>query len=345
MVFVIALPVNKASRMDASRSALTLYDDFYGMLSDSVRMNAFRKAIDQAVKPGDVVVDLGAGTGILGFLAIRAGAAKVFAIEQSDSIDLARAVAAKNGMSDRIVFLDKNSKDVTLPVQADVIVSETLGSFGVDENTVEFTIDARDRFLKPDGVLIPRGLRLYLAPVESGQIYGKIDFWREIHGIDFTPALEVFGRKIMVESIQPRQMLADPVLFDEIDFHRETRLTSEGKILFQMNRKGTVHGIVGWFELDLTGDIHLCTAPGQPETHWQQAFFPILDPIEVIGGDYMELTLSVSPQSEKGDNTRISYQYRCSQLANEQSTDPQPPGRNDPCPCGSGQKYKKCCGK
>jgi SWIM/SEC-C metal-binding protein len=21
------------------------------------------------------------------------------------------------------------------------------------------------------------------------------------------------------------------------------------------------------------------------------------------------------------------------------------PGRNEPCPCGSGQKYKKCCGK
>ncbi|HOW12970.1 MAG: SEC-C metal-binding domain-containing protein [Peptococcaceae bacterium] len=20
-------------------------------------------------------------------------------------------------------------------------------------------------------------------------------------------------------------------------------------------------------------------------------------------------------------------------------------GRNDPCPCGSGKKYKKCCGK
>jgi preprotein translocase subunit SecA len=21
------------------------------------------------------------------------------------------------------------------------------------------------------------------------------------------------------------------------------------------------------------------------------------------------------------------------------------PGRNDPCPCGSGKKYKKCCGR
>ena len=137
-------PGEQGSRMDVSRSAQTLYNDFYGMLSDSVRMEAFREAIQQVVKPGDVVVDLGAGTGILGFLALQAGAAKVFAIEQSDSMDLAKAVAAKNGMSDRIDFLNKNSKDVTLPVQADVIVSETLGSFGVDENTLEFTLDARD---------------------------------------------------------------------------------------------------------------------------------------------------------------------------------------------------------
>ena len=95
-------------------------------------MEAFKKAIDQSVKPRDVVVDLGAGTGILGFLALQAGAQQVFAIEQSDSIDLARTVAAKSNMSDRIVFLNENSKDVTLPVKADAIVSETLGSFGVN---------------------------------------------------------------------------------------------------------------------------------------------------------------------------------------------------------------------
>ena len=237
--------------MDASRSALTRYDDFYGMLSDSVRMEAYRKAIRQSVKPGDVVVDLGAGTGILGFLAIQAGARQVFAVEQSDAIDLARAVADRNGMSNRIVFFNENSRKVSLPVKADVIVSETLGSFGVDENTLEFTVDARERFLKPDGILIPGALRLHLAPVEAKQIYRKIDFWREIQELDFTPALEVFGRKLMVETIQPRQLLADPALFDEIDLHQATRTTSKGKVLFRMNRKGVIHGIGGWFELTL----------------------------------------------------------------------------------------------
>ena len=131
--------------MDAFRSALTQYGDFHAMLSDPVRMTAFDHAIRQKVKPGDVVVDLGAGTGILGFLAIRAGADKVFCIEKSDAIELARAVAAKNGMTDRMVFLEANSKEVSLPVKADVIVSETLGSFGVDENTLEFTAIGGER--------------------------------------------------------------------------------------------------------------------------------------------------------------------------------------------------------
>ena len=29
----------------------------------------------------------------------------------------------------------------------------------------------------------------------------------------------------------------------------------------------------------------------------------------------------------------------------EQARAAEAPGRNDPCPCGSGKKYKKCCGK
>jgi protein arginine N-methyltransferase 1 len=330
--------------MDAFRSALTQYGDFHAMLSDTVRMTAFERAIRQKVKPGDVVVDLGAGTGILGFLAIRAGADKVFCIEKSDAIELSRAVAAKNGMTDRIVFLEANSKEVSLPVKADVIVSETLGSFGVDENTLEFTADARERFLKPGGILIPQAISLHLAPVESTPIHDKIEFWREIHGIDFTPARELFGRKLMVESIQPHDLLTEPGQFDRIDLYTETGEPRERKLLFKFKRKGAVHGIGGWFDLELTEDIHLSTAPGAPATHWKQAFFPILDRIRVIEGDLMELTMSVSPQSEASDSTVISYQYRCSQLVKERQGSGEV-GRNDPCPCGSGLKHKKCCGQ
>jgi type I protein arginine methyltransferase len=331
--------------MNESRSALTQYNDFYGMLSDDVRMNAFRRAIEQKVKPGDVVVDLGAGTGILGFLALQAGAELVYVIEKRDSIELAKAVAEQNGMAHKMVFLNENSRDVSLPDKADVLVSETLGSFGIDENTLEFTVDARERFLKPGGVMIPQGLTLYLAPVQAAEVRKKIDFWRNIQGIDFSPAREVFGKKIMVETVEPGELLSEPAVFDTIDLRRESKSGCTGKLLFEFTRPGAVHGIAGWFDLDLTDEIRLSTAPDQAPTHWQQALFPILESVEVIQGDFLELTLSVIPQAEQSDNTTISYQYRCSQRAKDTATPSGSVGRNDPCPCGSGRKHKKCCGQ
>lgn len=331
--------------MNENRSALTQYNDFYGMLSDDVRMSTFRRAIEQRVKPGDVVVDLGAGTGILGFLALQAGAKKVYAIEKSDSIELAKAVAERNGLTDKMVFLNENSRDVSLPEKADVLVSETLGSFGIDENTLEFTLDARDRLLKADGILIPQGMRLWLAPAQSDSVRKKIDFWCNVEGIDFSPAREVFEKKIMVETVDPQELLSEPMEFDNIDLRRATATECSGKVLFQFTHPGTVHGIAGWFDLELTEDIRLSTSPDQTPTHWKQAFLPILESVEIIPGDFLELTLSVAPQVEQSDNTTISYQYRCSQLAKESRVPQQPVGRNDPCPCGSGRKFKKCCGK
>jgi predicted RNA methylase len=161
-------------------SALTGYQSYHQMLSDKVRMRAFREAIQRTVRPGDVVVDLGAGTGVLGIWALQAGAARVYAIEQSESIELARAIARANACEDRMVFLQQNSLDVVLDEPADVLISETLGSFGIDENLLRFLPDARDRLLKPGGRMLPSALRLFAAPAEAPGSYARIDFWR--HG-------------------------------------------------------------------------------------------------------------------------------------------------------------------
>ena len=64
-------------------------EELYGhelLLADTVRMNAYRDGIRRNVKPGDVVVDLGTGTGILAMLAAQQRAKVVHAIELSDMI-------------------------------------------------------------------------------------------------------------------------------------------------------------------------------------------------------------------------------------------------------------------
>jgi len=304
------------------------------MLSDQVRMSAYERAIAATVRPGDRVLDLGAGLGILGFLALKAGASRVYAVEQSDSIELAR----HNGLADRVEFLPANSLDVEIePV--DVLVSETLGSFGVEENTLPFTIDARRRLLKPGGAIVPRRLRVFLAPCEDRKSWSKLDFWRDVGGIDFAPAVdEILGRMTLAD-VRPKQLLGGEQLFADLDLTTLESPDLGATVLCAIDRPGVVHGLAGWFEAELSDGVTIVTAPGAPATHWRQAFFPIREPVTVTRGDRMEVTLSVRPKGPRSDDTVISYDYRCTQIG--QGADV---ARNAPCPCGSGAKFKRCCG-
>lgn len=328
--------------MPKPRKALTLYDDYYAMMSDPARMRAYERAIAQVVQPGDVVIDLGSGLGILGFMALRAGAARVHAIEQGDAIELARKLAAVNGLSDRMHFVAANSKDCVLDEQADVIISETLGSFAVDENTLDFTIDARDRLLRPGGRLVPERLRLQVAPVTAPEESRKIEFWKRVNGFDYSPARDECVSRMGVTTLEPRQLLAPPQVYADIDLYTVDAATLAAKHLFQLTKGGAVHGFAGWFEAQLCEGATIDTSPNAPATHWGQAFFPLRDAVQVIRGDYLEVTLRVEPKSGRSDNTSITYDYRCTQLAKHQTQ--VQIGRNSPCPCGSGRKYKRCCG-
>ncbi|MCP4867702.1 MAG: hypothetical protein GY898_03175 [Proteobacteria bacterium] len=302
--------------MAESRKALTLFDDYYDMMSDPVRMAAYADAIARAVKPGDVVVDLGAGLGLLTLLAVRAGARRVYAIEKADSIEFARAVVAKNGMQDKVVFLYANSKEVELDEKADVLVSETLGSFGVAENTLAFTADARDRFLKPVGRLVPEAIRPFLAPAQTPVDYRRVDFWHDVAGFDYTPALdEMLGRMSLV-TFAPGDLLAVPQCVAELDLYTVQNDAFARKLLYRLERPGTIGGLAGWFEVDLGDGVSITTAPAAPSTHWKQAFFPLRDRVDIIAGDMMEVTLRVGSKGPLSDDTSVQYDYRCTQLAN-----------------------------
>lgn len=329
------------------RKVLTRFDDYRDMLSDRVRMDAYGRAIAAVVKPGDVVVDLGAGLGILSMLAVRAGAARVYAIEQGDAVELARAVVARNGMQDRIELLADNSRRVELPRRADVLLSETLGSFGLEENTLDFSIDARDRLLSPGGRMLPHAITAYLAPVEHSEGHGRLSFWDDIAGFDFSPAVQELMGRMSLLRVAPKALLGKPQVFADVDLLTETHAALQRKMLFAIERRGILHGLAGWFRASLAPGVEIATSPTDPKTHWQQAFFPFREPIAVVPGDYLEVLFRISPRAEDSDDTVVSYDYRCTQTAAEQ---PSPAGaaaqvgRNDPCPCGSGKKYKRCCG-
>ncbi|MDQ6958536.1 MAG: 50S ribosomal protein L11 methyltransferase [Mariprofundaceae bacterium] len=329
--------------MSEFRAAQVEYNNYYQMMSDGVRMQAFHTAIKRSIKPGDVVIDLGAGTGILGIWALQAGAKKVYAIEKTEAIELAREIARVNGYLDRIEFIQDNSMNVSLPQRADAIISETIGSFAVDENMMQYMVDARERMLVDGGVLIPNALNIFAAPVDSKGVYDKIDFWRKFSNVDFSPAFELFSHKMMVESILTDHLLAEPLRLQPVDLNTWKGDSYMARNYFPIQRTGTIHGMAGWFTVTLCDDVQINTAPDQPETHWKQAFFPFRDPIRVVQGDVLDWSVVVAGTSSGSDHTHISYQYRCTQMREEIRAERI--GRNDPCPCGSGLKSKKCCGR
>src|SRR5436190_249232 len=147
--------------------------DYGAMIVDPVRMDRYVRALEQAIKPGSVVIDIGTGTGVLALLACRCGARRVYAIEPGDVIQVGREIAAANGCADRIEFIQSMSTEVTLPERAAVIVSDLTGALPWYTHHIPSIVDARRRLLAADGVLIPRKDVAWAAIVDVGELYRR----------------------------------------------------------------------------------------------------------------------------------------------------------------------------
>ena len=270
------------------------------MIADRVRTGAYQKAILETVREGDTVVDLGTGTGILAFFACQAGARRVYAIERGEIIEVAKEIARANGLEKRIVFIKDVSTEVSLPEKVDVIISELIGCFALEENLLHFIPDARDRFLEPKGILIPSSIQMFLVPIEASDTYEEIDFCTgNVYGVNFLPVRETTINSSYNEWADPRGFLSSPLSINKIDFYEldgEIRLDSA--ISFEAKRPGTLHGLVGWFEAQLSKDIVLSTAPDKPVTHWENTFFPVRKPVVVLEGDSIEVNFRAIPEGK-----------------------------------------------
>ena len=168
------------------------------MLHDDRRTADYIAALRRAVRPADIVLDIGTGSGVLAIAAARAGARHVYAVEASDIADVAERVFAANGVQDRVTLIRGWSRDIKLPEPADVLVAEVIGNEPLEEEILETTLDARRRLLKPNARLIPHTLELVVRPIlvpdaEARQrAIGRhaIHRWRQLYGIEFQPLLD-----------------------------------------------------------------------------------------------------------------------------------------------------------
>jgi hypothetical protein len=256
------------------------------MLTDSVRTSSLQRAIESTVKPGDTVVDLGCGTGLLSYFACRAGARKVYAIEMNGIIDVAKKICASNGFNDRIQFINAVSSETELPERVDVIVTETIGNFGLEEGILMWISDARERFLKPDGVIIPRSMDVFLAPIEHATMYKKIESWdTAIPGFDFSAARAMAASNLHWTALNSENLLGAPAALLSIDLLAMTVEQVAGTAVIDIQRDGTMHGLGGWFRSELAAGVELTNAPPLRTPSWTHAVLPAERPVAVRRGD------------------------------------------------------------
>ncbi len=269
-----------------------MFDQHRWLLSDQLRTLAFRDAIRLAVKPGDVCVDLGSGSGILAFFAAEAGASRVYAIERQHMADVAALVARHNRYQDRIVVVHEYSLEANLPERANVLITETLGNFGLEEQIAGLTIDARRRYLTPDATLIPNRVVIFAVPVELPETFARyVDWWSESrYGIDFRPLRTFASNMVYAADVPERAHLAAPASLIDLDLYSIETPDASGQATFTATRDGLLHGFAGWFEATIAPGI-VISNPLPHDTHWQQAFIPIEHPVEVKRGDAIELDL------------------------------------------------------
>lgn len=265
----------------------------FSMLQDATRVTQFQAALAAAIRPGDVVLDVGSGTGLLAFLSLQHGANRVYAVEAGSVIALARQIAQVNGFADRIVWLHGKSTQVTLPEQADVVVSETIGNFGVDEGIVGWMQDASQRHLKPGGRVIPQALTLWTAPVEHAEGYRRVEAWDAgVVGLHYAPARELATNFLHFVAFGRDALLAPPQSWASVSLPEASPQAIAGGVSFVCSRQGTLHGIGGWFEADLGAGITLSNSPESSTTSWSQIFLPLRRPLNVLPGDRVEVKLA-----------------------------------------------------
>ncbi|NCF29131.1 MAG: methyltransferase domain-containing protein [Gammaproteobacteria bacterium] len=266
----------------------------YGsMIADSVRTEAYARALRDAVNPDSAVLDIGTGTGLLALLACRYGARRVYAVEPSDAIALAREIARANGYAERITFIQGMSERVTLPEPVDIIVSDIRGVLPLCQRSVQSVLDARRRLLAPGGILIPGRDLLMVALIDAPNLYEKhaLPWDAPIHGLDMTAARRFVNNTWHNGRATPEQLLVAPKRWGELDYATFESPDVRGDVSWTAERTGIAHGLSVWFDSKLAPGAAFSNAPDHPRLIYGSGFFPLSEPVAVNEGDRINVSL------------------------------------------------------
>lgn len=269
----------------------------YGLLSlaeiqgDQGRSAAYRAALQAAISPGDVVVDIGTGTGYMALWACEFGAKHVYAIEPAPEIELAAKIVAENGLQDRVTLINEMSTDVRLPERADIVVSDLRGVLPFHELHIPSLIDARERLLRQGGTLIAKRDVLRIALANSDVAYQPFDEQWDVAEPSFTMnagrrAAKSYWQRCIVDT---DALVSDPQTLATLDYKTIDNPDLDASVEWTVDESGHANGIQVWFDAELTDEVGFSNQPGGTEHVYGAAFFPFDAELTLSPGDHLHI--------------------------------------------------------
>ena len=281
------------------------YNYYARLLLGKHRIRAFQSALQSAVRPGDVVVEIGAGLGTYSFFAAQSGAKRVYAIEKERVIHVAEQLAVRNGLAEKITFVPGDSLEIVLPEKGDLLVLEDFSSLFVRRGIEECMHDALKRHLKEAGRVMPQAVSLFMAPVGDETLWKTClnleDDNYQLCGLDLSLLRQMMLDSPHVRAIAPQALLAEPRTFKTINLKQSESYLFDQVLAVKIDRSGTMYGIAGWFDLQLTETLVLSNGPSNPASTWAQVFFPFSNPLSVTHGETIVLRLSCTRSADTRD--------------------------------------------
>lgn len=296
------------------------YSSFYiheEMLKDRIRTESYQKAIElnkESFKD-KVVLDIGCGTGVLSIFAAKAGAKKVYGIEFADIADYAKKIVKDNGFENTITIIQAKVEEADIPEKVDIIISEWMGYFLLFESMLDTVLFARDKWLKPNGKILPDKATMYLAGLEDASYKSsKLDFWDSVYDVDMKCVKPNVICEPLVDKVERKAINSSQCKILELDLNTckvsDLEFSSEYKLTFF--RKDTCSGLVGWFDVEfgnLPHKVQFTTGPFGKWTHWKETIFYTNKDFLVEKGDVLKGSIAVrkSLTNFRELDVKISY--------------------------------------
>ena len=268
---------------------------FRDLLSDRIRIENFKQAINASVNHDSVVVEIGSALGTYSFFAAQAGAKSVYAIEMSDIFYVGRELARRNGLTKRIDFIHGRSTDVEIPEKADLIIMEDFSPFFFYQNLSDVIQDARRRFLKPEGNFLPARLVLFVAPFECQPWHADLDTFAaendRLFGFDWNYTTEIAFNQTYYADYRPKKLLTEPLKVKAIDLKKDASFPCQIQTELPIKENGRIHGLLGWWDCWFTEKQYFSNSPQSGNNSWGQLIFPFRYPVDVKSGETIKIGL------------------------------------------------------